>query len=222
VVEVGPDLKLLRDYVAGRLPEPERLELETRMEQDPTLAQELEQLLRFREGLQMLVNRGYYRGSGLRRTRRLAAWMPFVAAAGVAAVALVLWQWHLNDAGSVLTARKDTGGALVPIAQHLKFVVTRGSAPAEEVLPSGGLIEFRIQPERAVPGEHFRVTLIRTGEQSAETVGTIAGLPVAADQYVYAYADASRLSAGSYLLKLDPAPGSHALSESFPLRLHTQ
>jgi hypothetical protein len=217
VVEVGPDLKRLRDYVAGRLSEEDRQTLEARLAQDPALVQELEQLMRFREGLQLLASQA----EPVRReprVSRLRRWAPFLAAAAVAGIALLLWTNHLSAPDAILTASvaKDTTGAFVPVAAHFTFVTTRGVSVPDLYRPAGGLIELRAYP--ATVAHRYRVTLSRADDDPPSTVGTVTELAVAPDGYVHSYADASRLSSGSYALRLEPMDGSASETFSFNLR----
>jgi hypothetical protein len=225
-VEVGPDLKLLRDYIAGCLSDHDRLALEERMRHDPTLAEELEQLMRFREGLQVLHDEVYLRQPALRSKQpsawRLKAWVPFLAAAALAGVALLLWQNRAGD-GALLNASpgRASAGMPMPVARHLTFVAMRGEGPPDLDLPPDGLIDFRVSPGMAAPNSRFEFTLTRTDEDPSRTLGSLAGLTIsAADGYIHAYVAASRLSPGNYVLRAEPA-GTPAQAQAFSFSLHT-
>lgn len=208
-------------YVTGRLPAAEHRAFEERLEQDPDLVQELEQLLRFREGLEILRQEDYFRKAPP-RSRALRIWVPALAACLVAAITLFFW--HRQDAGSapVLSASisNDSAGALVPVVAHYTFVPTRGGAAQDLYPPSSGLLEVRIMPGAAPSTSRYRVTLTYTDEEPARPIGTVNHLSVAANGYVYTYADASRLSPGSYVLRIEPENATDHSYESFALNLH--
>ena len=72
-------------------------------------------------------------------------------------------------------------------------------------LPAAGLIEFRAAPITEPATHRYRVSLVRQhGGSAAEAVATLADLAVGADGYVHCYADAARLTAGSYVLRVQP------------------
>jgi hypothetical protein len=217
------DLRRLRDYVAGRLSDNERRELEERMQHDSPLVQELEQLLRFREGLEVLTGKGHFRPAAPKRNR-LRGWLPFLAAAVIAGVALLLWQSRGADSGSVLTAAvgNDAGGVLMPVVGHFTFVAMRSAAVPDIYPPANGLIDLRAAPGMAGADAHFRVTLTRSDQEPFKPLGTLAGLAVAPDGYIHAYADAARLSPGSYVLRVEPESGPTAMHETFSFNIRTR
>jgi hypothetical protein len=227
-VEVGPDLKRLRNYAAGCLSDHDRLELEERMRHDPVLVEELEQLMRFREGLQVVKDEGYFRAAAPQPKRPsawgLKPWLPYLVAAAIAGVALVLWQSHIPDSGPLLTASlsKDRAGVSVPVALHTGFVSLRGAeAPPEFYPPAHGPIEFAVRREEAPPNARFRFTLTRTDDDPTKELGSIAGLTLGPDHFIHAYAEAARLSPGSYVLRVEPE-GSPAQAETFSFNFRTR
>jgi hypothetical protein len=227
-VEVGPDLKRLRDYVAGRLSDHDRLELEERMRHDPTLVEELEQLMRFREGLQMVKDEGYFRPTSPQPQRpsagRVKSWLPYLAAAAIAGVALLLWQNHVPDSGPLLTASlsKYRAGVSVPVVLHTGFVSSRGAdAPPDLYPPAHGLIDLAVRREEAPPNARFTFTLTRTDDDPAKPLGSITGLTLGPDHFIHAYAEAARLSPGSYVLRVE-REDSAAQAETFSFNLRTR
>jgi hypothetical protein len=99
----------------------------------------------------------------------------------------------------------------------------RGSSVPELDLPAAGLIEFRAAPGTAT--QRYRVSLVRQhGGSGTEPVATLADLRARADGYVYCYADAARLTAGSYVLRVqadtDNNTASTAAEFPFSLRPH--
>jgi hypothetical protein len=221
VQELGPDLKRMRAYVSGLLTDEEHRAFEERLEQDPDLVQELEQLLRFREGLEILRQRGYF-SKAHSRNRVLRMWVPAFAACLVAAIGLFLWQRQDGGPAPALTASIGKDTVLVPVTEHFTFLATRGGATPDLYSPGSGLLEFRIRPSAAAATSRYRVTLTYTDEEPAKPIGTLSHLAVA-DGYVYAYADASRLSPGSYVLRIEAESTTDTTHEPpFPFNLHTR
>lgn len=211
--DIGPDIKRMRDYVYGRLPEAEHRAFEEQMECDPVLVQEVEHLLRFREGLQVVSSQGYLQQIAKQR-RRTWSWVGALAAAALAGIALLLWQQRPAD-GGVLSAYvpADSAGVRLPVAAEYRLLVTRGSTAWSISLPPRGLIKFDIPVSG---GSRFKATLLRTEDDPARNIGTVSGLRPDAEGVVHAYADASWLNPGSYALQLESDAGER---QRIPLRL---
>jgi len=141
-----------------------------------------------------------------RGTKWFGYWLRVAAAAVVVGASLVV-AWRVNHESSVLTALPTThlpSGAAPLIAAHFTFVSMRDRTSPKLALPSSGLIELRAAPETRT-AESYRVTLIRNPEGgTAQRVGVVTQLRLAADGYVHCYADSSRLVPGSYGLRIEP------------------
>ena len=180
MIDVERDFERMRDYVRGRLPDDERRTFEDRLTRDPVLVREFEQTLRLREGLEQLKEQGYFAGLAPLNTRRLAMWMPALAAAAIAALAVILW-----------------------------------------VQPPAGLIEFRASPDGHVANARYSMTLERVGPDGAtETLGTLTDLATTADGYLHGYGAVANLTAGRYLLRVEPVGPAAGNALSFPFELH--
>lgn len=214
----------LQDFIGGRLSDEECRAFEDRLVRDPTLARELEQSLRMREGLRQLRTRGYVRTVAPRR-RSFRSWVPAtLAAATVAGVALFLSQLRVPGPTSLLLASPEgrtATNAATRIAAHFTFVTVRGGAVPNLVLPAAGLIEIRAAPSVRENIEHYRLTLVRAQQGgAAETVASVDGLALDTDGYVHGYADASRLAPGSYVLRLRADTDTPAPADVFPFNLN--
>src|ERR1700739_4529350 len=91
MIDVGRDFERMRDYLGGALADDERRAFEDRLARGPGVVGELEQSLRLREGLEQLKEQRYFASPAPHRTRRLLMWVPALAAAALAAVAIMLW-----------------------------------------------------------------------------------------------------------------------------------
>ena len=223
MIDVERDFERMRDYVGGRLADEERRTFEDRLVRDPELVREFEQTLRLREGLEQLKERAYFEGSRQRTRRRLLMYVPALAAASLAAVAIILWVQPRSEAPGVL--RASVSGAAVgttAVSAHFTFVAMRGSTSYDLDLPAAGLIEFRASPASHAAAARFGLTLARRQPGGAEEpIGTLTALIPGADGYLHAYADASRLSSGRYSLRVEPLDKS-ATPQSFPFELHAR
>lgn len=208
----------LQDFIVGRLSDDERQAFEDRLVLDPALVRDLEQSLRMREGLRQLKTQGYFKKAAVRSVR-LRVWMPALAAASTAGLALFLWLSSAVGPAPILLASLESHGAadVTPlVAAHFTFVSVRGSSVSDLDLPSAGLIEIRAAPITNPTVHHYRVSLVRQKEgANAESVAALAGLSIGEDGYVHFYADASRLARGSYILGIQPDTSAPSTVELF-------
>jgi hypothetical protein len=224
MIDVGRDFERMRDYVGGRLADDERRVFEDRLTRDPELVREFERTLRLREGLEQLREQGHFARPAPRAARRFLVWVPALAAAALAALTIILWvQPRADRPGALLAAPGSgtaTGGAPL-VSAHFTFVPMRGSSSYDLDRPPAGLIEFRASPGTQVAGARYRMTLARVGQGgTTETVGTLTDLAAGADGYLHGYGAAARLTAGRYLLRIEPAGQAAGNALTFPFELH--
>lgn len=219
------DFAAMQDYLVGRLSDDECRAFEDRLLRDPQLVAELEQSLRMREGLQQLRTRGVL---GKRLPRRIGPrmWLPVLAAAACAGLALFLWMARSAGPSPVLLASLEsrTVASVAPaVAAHFTFVSVRGGSTPDLELPVAGLIEISAAPAERITNARYRVTLARQDLGGpVEPVGDLAGLALSADGYVHCYADASRLRGGTYVLRIEPDTTPPGMAEVFPFNLRAR
>jgi hypothetical protein len=223
-MDAGRDFERMQDYVVGRLSGDEHRAFEDRLVRDPGLVDELERSLRLSEGLHQLRAQGYFdkaaSRAGVSRT-----WLPILAAAAIAGLALFLWLQPSTGPSPVLTASPEsrTAGVAPSVAAHFTFVAVRESSTPDLDLPPGGVIEFRAAPATRMTASRYRMTLIQQDEgRSSKPVGAVAGLALSADGYVHGYADASRLGPGSYVLRIEPDAETPGTAVVFPFNLRAR
>ena len=224
MIELGRDFERMQDFIVGRLSDDEHRAFEDRLVRDPGLVHELEQSLRLSEGLHQVRAQGYF-DKAAPRARGSRTWLPVLAAAAIAGLALFLWLQPSTGPSPVLKASLESRapGVGSPVAAHFTFVAVRGSAIPDLNLPSGGVIEFRAAPATHLTASRYRMTLVRQDERGAsKPVGAAAGLALSADGYVHGYADASRLKPGSYLLRIEPDAQAPGTAEVFPFNLRAR
>jgi hypothetical protein len=213
-MDIGHEFERLQNYTADRLSDDERLAFEHDLVSDPRLVRELEHSLRLREGLQHLREQGK-----LPRARSRIApariWLPVMAAAAVVAVALLLRMQVDTRASPLLSAALQPPGA---VTAHFTFVATRDSSTPDLALPASGAMEFRAAPQR-LENSRYRMTLVRQEDAAMKPVAVVSDLAMHADGYVYAYADAARLTPGRYVLRIEPEAGAAGTTELFAFNL---
>jgi hypothetical protein len=219
VREVGRDFERMQDFIVGRLSDDEHRAFEDRLARDAGLVHELEQSLRLSEGLHQLRAQGYF-DKAASRARGSRTWLPLLAAASMAGLALFLWLQPSTGPLPVLTASLDSPAVGASIAAQFTFVAVRDGSIPDLNLPSGGVIEFRAAPATHLTASRYRMTLVRQDEGGIpKPVGTAAGLALSADGYVHGYADASRLEPGRYLLRIEPDAEAPGTADVFPFNL---
>jgi hypothetical protein len=212
----------MQDFIVGRLSDDEQRAFEDRLVRESELVRELEQSLRMREGLQRLRTQGYFAKTSP-RVRGSRIWIPALAAAACAGLALFLWLSHAMGPAPILVASLESrapGNVPPLVAAHFTFVSMRGASAPDLVLPSAGWIEFRAVPSTREGIQRYRLMLVRQEQAgSAEPVSTLAGLAVSTDGYVHCYAEASRLAPGRYVLRIQPDTNAPGTVEVFPFNL---
>lgn len=227
MIDVGRDLERMRDYLVGRLSDDECRAFEDRLVRDPGLVRELEQSLRFRDGLLQLNAQGYFtEGSRPQPAKpvtevhrlRARSWLPALLAASVAALALFLWVQPHQAISGALRASVD-----MPVAARFTFVTMRSASSPDLALPPAGPIELRVQPAAHATVQSFRVTLLSQDEKNEHPalrpVGALAGLRPGEDGFIHFYADSAGLTAGPYQLRVEPDAGQGGAIESFAFTL---
>jgi len=220
---------MISQYLAGQLPANESDAFERSLSEQPDLRDATEQILKFKEGLARLHERGEL--DALLRAPSPRRWLPYAAAAALAIVALggLLWSQLSSRAHAMLAlspqAFETRGNAAHSIVGSYLLARTRGGEPLVEVAPtpSSGAIELRILPSSLPSNVRYSVRLNRLGDSGAgATVAQIDAGPAAPDGYVTVYVDSGQLKAGDYEASLLPAPENGAIAEGdrFVIRVH--
>ncbi len=199
---------IVAKYLAGQLDAVESAAFEAHYTQNPETVRDLERILRLKEGLAVLRERGEL--DELMRKRHY--WRPALALAASLAVAVVgawLWIGHtsVSPLVSTIAALSDAQGRPVPVASTYVLVRTRGAAAAMEIpLPrERSAIELRMIPSSRPPDAGFRVRLEQL--DAANAVASLAETHAAVsseDGFVTAYLDSAHLSPGRYAVELLP------------------
>ena len=220
MIDAERDFATMQDFIVGRLSDDEQRAFEDRLARESELVRELEHSLRMREGLRRLRAQGYL-GEAASRVRNSRVWIPALAAAACAGLALFLWLSRVTGPAGILVASLESRASTNPsVAAHFTFVSMRGASAPDLALPSRGLIEFRAAPSTREGVHRYRMMLVREQENGAsESVGALAGLAVSTDGYVHGYADASRLAPGRYALRIQPDSDTPGMAEVFPFNL---
>jgi hypothetical protein len=221
MIDVERDFERMRAYVNGRLADDECRTFEDRLARDPELVRELERTLQLRAGLEQLKEQRYFARPAPSTARRRLMWVPALAAAALAAVAIILWVQPQISSTGVLRASDAAKGAAPAVSAHFTFVSMRGSSSYDLDRPAAGLIEFRASPPGRTAGARYRLAIERVGQSgTAERIGALADLAPGADGYLHGYADAFRLTAGRYLLRVEAMGQTAETALTFPFELH--
>ena len=216
-------------YVAGHLPAEEAEAFERALSEQPDLRDATEHMLRFKEGLARLNQRGQL--AALMRDPAPRRWLPYAAAAALAMVTLggLLWL-QLSSSTPVVLALSPkafaTRGREAPaILRSFILARTRGEAPGVdlEAARSPGAIELRILPSTLTTGAQYNVQVGRHGlSGNGAIVGRFNAIAPAPDGYITLYLNAQKLTRGTYdvLLALSSPDGVHAEVDRFDIRVH--
>ena len=208
------DAVLVQDYVAGRLSQSECEAFEARLSNDAGLVRDLEESLRFREGLEVLREQGVL--ESLRQPRRRALFAPTRWAAAAAVVVIAVFaalHWggrYVGERSSPLlaaslgTLRSGSSPAPTVIERYSFATMREATSTPELALPTTGALELRALTAVTDASRTFRVTLSQTGNQKPSPIGSVEHLVPDADGFVVIYADASRLQPGDYRLIVEP------------------
>jgi hypothetical protein len=219
----------LQDYIAGRMSDTDIRAFEEQLQTDPSLARDLEESLRLREGLEMLREQGVL--GQLQRPRPRAF---FVRAAAAAAAVIVLCvalyyvqqsTQHSTEASTptVAASLAALGTRSTPplnVVQRYSFATVREAISTPELaLPASGALELRALTALTDSHRTYRVTLEKIDHQGVSPIGTAEHLTADADGFVVLYADASKLQPGEYSLHVAPDEGDNTTGERFTFRL---
>jgi hypothetical protein len=206
-------------YLAGRLSESETHDFETLYPQQPHLVQELEETVRFREGLAALRERGELKALvQAQPSRRRWVQLGIAASLAILAVGGALWVGRIHTVAPVLGASmaafRDSSGAAVSISGTYRFVTSRDAknTTLQITLPATrAALEFRVLPENRQEGATYRATLNSIPAVAAPTaVGVVDSLHADSEGFVRVFADSARLPPGAYELVVGPEPASSA------------
>jgi hypothetical protein len=220
--------QLIARYLAGQLPANESDAFERAVSEDPNLRDKTEQVLRFREGLARLRERGEL--DTLVRTPAPRRWLPYAVAAGVAVAALGILPWLNQPPPLALLARSPSEFATrqlepPPVLGSYVLARTRGGMALTDV-GSGktvGWIELRAVPSVLSPGARYTVQVRHLdGPARGAIAGQIDRLSAAPDGYVTTYLNLHELEPGDYELSLAPSPAAATSLEAdrFVIRVH--
>lgn len=193
-------------YLAGQLDAAESAAFEAHYAENPDTVRDMERMLRLKEGLAVLRDRGELNALLHRRDywRPLAA---LAAALGALAVGVWLWSGHtgVSPIAGTIAALHDDSGRPLHVATTQVLVRMRGAASEVRIpLPAErGAIELRMIPSARTGNFHVRLERLTDGNTAtpiAETRATASS----DDGFVTAYLDSAQVTRGRYLVELVP------------------
>jgi len=162
-------VQMVPRYLAGQLSASESAAFERALSEQPDLCSQIEQILKFKEGLSRLQERGQL--DPLLQAPALPRWLPYATAAALAMVALgaLLWWQMRGPAPESLALSPNAfvarGHEPPSILGTYVLARTRGQVPGADVNAphTRGAIELRILPSAYSPEAHYSVLLTRLG-----------------------------------------------------------
>jgi anti-sigma factor RsiW len=217
------DDHLVARYLAGQLDPTESAAFEAHYAQDPATVREIERVLRLKEGLAVLRERGEL--DSLLRER--SYWRPAMGlAAGILVLIVGAWLWigqtTVSPIASTLAALSDRQGQPLHIASTHVLVKTRGPATLLGIpLPDRrSAIELRMIPSARPEDGAFRVRLGQLDAANAIVpLGETHARASAEDGVVVAYVDSAKLSRGRYAIELEPERALSTAPDRFIVEL---
>jgi hypothetical protein len=208
----------MQNYIAGRLSESERTAFEDQLLSDASLARDLEESLRLREGLEILRERNQLAVPGPPR-RWARAILPALAAA-LALIAL-FFGWHSIQrlpviAASVTSLHTHESAVLAVVGRHTFATLRNATQTPVLDLPIQGALELRALTGA---GRSFRITLEQLRGQSISRIGAAEHLIPDPDGFIVIYADASLLQPGDYALIVESDVDDPAARQRFAFGL---
>jgi hypothetical protein len=195
--------QLIPRYLAGQLSAEEAAAFEEAYSRDPRLVAEIERVLRLKEGLAVLRERGELNVL-LRRSPRPRWWVGLAAAAAVVAVVVGVNWYQRHGAGEPQLSSVPMLSLVVspasPVVRSYTLVRIRGAAPPIDIpeSPQPGAIELRILPSGVPSPQGYAVRLTKLEGSARHPIGRADSVAAAADRYVRVYIDRHRLSRGDY------------------------
>jgi hypothetical protein len=220
----------LQDYIAGRMSDTDIRAFEEKLQTDPSLARDLEESLRLREGLAMLREQGVLGQLKRPRPRPRAFFVRAVAAAAVIALCVALYYVQQSTQHSTQSSTPTVAASLgalgtrstppLNVVKRYSFATVRDAiATPDLALPASGALELRALTALTDSHRTYRATLEKIDNQGVSPIGTAELLAADADGFVVLYADASKLQAGEYSLHVAPDEGDNTTGERFTFRL---
>jgi hypothetical protein len=204
------DQQLFARYVAGELSEAEAVAVEERVALQPEVYREFDNILRLKEGLAVLKERGELdRLVGPRNRAR--AWV-FGAAAAAALIGIAVWIWRTAPSSSPAmlalspSALMESGSTPLAVGVRYVFAATRGPSSSVEIAipPTRAAIEIKLVPLGVDDRGHYRAVITRVDVDGRKPkLSEIDGVPFGSDGYVTIYIDSARLEPGIYELSLE-------------------
>jgi hypothetical protein len=212
----------LQAYIAGRMSDTDRRAFEHELQTNASLARDLEESLRLREGLEMLREQQVL--GNLKSPRRALLMRMAVASAAAAlivfGVALYYVQRSTPTVAASLAALGAHSTAPLNIVARYSFASMREATSTPNLaLPASGALELRALTKPTDSHRTYRATLEAIGNQGVSPIGMAEHLAADADGFVVLYADASKLQPGQYSLHVAPLDGDDTTGERFTFTL---
>ena len=220
--------QVIERYLAGQLSDAEADAFEARLESQPELARDVEQISRMKTGFAVLERRGELAkllAHPVAPPKRRAAWMAAAAAVFVGATGfLVLRQAESPTPATLLAVSLNAlsrhSDSPIPLRTSVSLARARGLGP-DAVLDSSGAAPGAAVLELATGGDagtHYSIELLAIDSAGARPV---AKLPDAASDdsgAMHLFVSLQAVKPGRYLLRLTPPSGGTPVEYAIDVR----
>lgn len=204
-------------YLADQLSPAEAEEFEAYYTQHPGMVREIEYVLRMKEGLATLRDRGQLESLVKARHTR---WGTTLSIAAILVAALIgAWTWlGARSAAPTLAPTLDelVAGSRSPLPLAGKYLLVRtraaASPPLQVSLPAErSALELQMLPSAGLEGAPYALSLSRLHDGKTTLIDEAAGLAVGPDGLVTTWVDSGALEPGLHTLSLTPAASGPTL-----------
>jgi anti-sigma factor RsiW len=222
------DQQVIERYLAGQLSDAEADAFEVRLESQPELARDVEQIARMKTGLSVLARRGELAkllAQPVARPRRRAAWMAAAAAVFVGAIGFLAFRPGEAPTPPTLLALSlkalsRHSDAPIPLRASVSLARARGMGADAELNASvvaPGAAELELATGAAA-GTHYSVDLLAIDSAGAHPVARLPDATTDAAGAMHLFVALHAVKPGPYLLRLAPADGGAPVEYSIAVR----
>jgi len=220
--------QVIERYLAGQLSDAEADAFEARLESQPELAREVEQIARMKTGFAVLERRGELAKLLARPVappKRRAAWMAAAAAVFVGAIGFLAFRQGESPAPATLLAvsldaLSRHSDSPIPLRSSVSLARARGMGADAELTASviaPGAAELELATGDAAQ-THFSVELLAVDSAGARPVAKLPDAATDETGAMHLFIALHVVKPGPYLLRLTPADGGAPVEYAIAVR----
>jgi hypothetical protein len=218
--------QVIERYLAGQLSDAEADAFEARLESQPELARDVEQIARMKTGFAVLARRGELAkllSRPVAPPHRRAPWMAAAAAVIVGAIGFVMFRHADSPAPATLLATSlealsRHSDSPIPLRASVSLARARGIGADAELSAAPGAAELELATG-GTAGAHFSIELLAIDSAGARPIAKLPDAMTDASGAVHLFVSLHAVKPGPYLLRLTPADGGAPVEYSIAMRL---